>query len=53
MDLGITERLEPLLHSVTTFIEQEIMPVEAEYWQEVATGDRWQFTDRQTEIMKP
>ena len=29
MDLGITERLEPLLHSVKTFIEQEIVPLEA------------------------
>ncbi|MDG0979084.1 MAG: acyl-CoA dehydrogenase family protein [Halieaceae bacterium] len=52
MDLGISERLEPLLHSVKTFIAEEIEPMEDEYWQEVDTGSRWEFTDRQTEILE-
>ena len=52
MDLGITERLAPLLEQVKTFIAEEIAPLEEEYLAEVASGDRWQFTARQTEIME-
>ncbi|KGE02675.1 acyl-CoA dehydrogenase family protein [Pseudohaliea rubra] len=52
MDLGITERLAPLLEQVKTFIVEEIAPLEEEYLAEVASGDRWQFTARQTEIME-
>ncbi len=33
MDLGISERLEPVLVAVTTFIAQEITPLEEEYLQ--------------------
>ena len=52
MDLGITERLAPLLEQVKAFIVEEIAPLEEEYLAEVASGDRWQFTARQTEIME-
>jgi len=52
MDLGITPKLAPLLEQVKQFIAQEISPLEAEYLREVATGDRWAFTARQTEIME-
>ncbi|MFN2330136.1 MAG: acyl-CoA dehydrogenase family protein [Chromatocurvus sp.] len=34
------------------FINEHIVPVEAEYIAEIAVGDRWQFTDRQIEIME-
>lgn len=52
MDLGITERLRPILDEVKRFIEQEILPLEHEYETEIATGDRWAFTPRQTEILE-
>ncbi|MHA7814934.1 MAG: acyl-CoA dehydrogenase family protein [Pseudohaliea sp.] len=52
MDLGITERLAPLLEQVKAFIAEEIAPLEGEYLAEIASGDRWQFTARQTEIME-
>ena len=52
MDLGITERLAPLLEQVKAFIAEEIAPLEGEYLAEIGNGDRWQFTARQTEIME-
>jgi acyl-CoA dehydrogenase len=52
MDLGITERLRPILDEVTRFIEQEILPLEHEYLAEIDKEDRWAFTARQTEIME-
>ncbi len=50
MDLGISSNVKPLLEEVKQFIETEVMPVEHEYYTEIDVGDRWQFTDRQTEI---
>lgn len=50
MDLGISENVKPLLAEVKRFIEEEIRPVDHEYYEEVAVGDRWTYTDRQTEI---
>jgi acyl-CoA dehydrogenase len=50
MDLGISENVKPLLAEVRRFIEEEVLPVDHEYAAEVAVGDRWQYTDRQTEI---
>ncbi|MDP5052824.1 MAG: acyl-CoA dehydrogenase family protein [Congregibacter sp.] len=52
MDLGVSEKVAPLLAQVTAFIDNEVVPVEAEYAKEIATGDRWQFTERQTEIIE-
>ncbi|EED31429.1 acyl-CoA dehydrogenase domain protein [gamma proteobacterium NOR5-3] len=52
MDLGISEKVAPLLESVKNFIDNEVVPVESEYAKEIATGDRWQFTARQTEIIE-
>ena len=52
MDLGITERLRPILDEVKRFIEQEVLPLEEAYEHEIATGDRWAFTPRQTEILE-
>lgn len=51
MNLGITEKLEPILDAVRTMIRDDILPIEEEYLTEVGTGDRWQFTPRQTEIL--
>ncbi len=52
MDLGISERVTPILAQVGEFIDQEIIPLEQEYHDEINTGDRWQFTERQTEILE-
>jgi acyl-CoA dehydrogenase len=52
MDLGISTKVAPLLEEVRGFVAEEVAPLEHEYLQEVATGDRWQFTARQTEIME-
>jgi acyl-CoA dehydrogenase len=50
MDLGISTNVAPLLAEVKRFIGEEILPVEHEYYAEIAVGDRWQFTQRQTDI---
>ena len=52
MDLGVSEKIAPVLAEVREFMEQEIAPLEHEYLSEIGVGDRWQFTDRQTEIME-
>lgn len=52
MDLGITERVLPLLEAVRTMINEEILPLEEEYLEEVGKGDRWTYTPRQTEILE-
>ena len=50
MDLGISTKVAPLLAEVKRFIGEEILPVEHSYYAEIAVGDRWQFTQRQTDI---
>jgi acyl-CoA dehydrogenase len=52
VDLGISANVAPLLDEVKQFIEGEVMPLEHEYLKEIGAGDRWGFTDRQTEIME-
>jgi acyl-CoA dehydrogenase len=51
MDLGVSENIRPVLDKVKAFIEQDIEPVEKEYYDEIDVGDRWQWTDRQVEIL--
>ncbi len=50
MDLGISDNVRPILAEVKNFIDNEIMPLEGEFYAEIDVGDRWQYTDRQTEI---
>jgi len=52
MNLGIGTQHKDLLERVRIMVRDEIMPMEEEYATEVATGDVWQFTDRQTEILE-
>ena len=52
MDLGISERVAPLLKKVKSFIESDVIPLEKEFLSEIERGDRWSFTDRQTEILE-
>jgi len=51
MNLGITERVRPLLEAVQTFIRDRVLPVDEEFLAEVDKGDRWILTDRQKEIL--
>jgi len=52
MDLGVTDRLRPLLDAVRTFIDERAIPVDHEYFAEVDKGDRWSLTERQQEIIE-
>ena len=52
MDLGVSEKLKPILAEVKQFIDTEILPMEPEYHQEIEKEDRWHFTSRQTEILE-
>ena len=51
MDLGISARVAPLLAEVRAFVENEVLPLEEEFIEQIGVGDRWQFTDRQLDIM--
>jgi acyl-CoA dehydrogenase len=51
MDLGISDKVRPLLAAVKTFIDEKVIPVDEEFLAEVATGDRWTLSDRQNEIL--
>lgn len=52
MDLGVSDKVKPILEEVRHFIDTEILPLEHEYHEEISKGDRWTFTDRQTEILE-
>ena len=55
MDLGMTERVRPLVEAVREMVEAEIAPLDAEYEEEIGrhpSGDRFALTDRQIEIME-
>jgi acyl-CoA dehydrogenase len=52
MDLGITEKVRPLIGAVRAMVRDEIMPVEDEYHAEVGRdGDRFKPTARMVEIL--
>ncbi len=51
MDLGMSERVKPLVEKVTRMVQDEILDADAEYHAEVGkAGDRFKFTKRQNEI---
>lgn len=53
MNLGMTERLKPLHDKVAAMVRDEIEPLDAEFLAEVGkTGDRWTYTQRQTDILE-
>ena len=52
MDLGQTDRLKSILTTVKAMITEEIAPLDAAFLAEVGKGDRWAFTERQTEILE-
>jgi acyl-CoA dehydrogenase len=51
MNLGMTERVRPLVDAVRTFITEQVLPVDEEFLAEVDHGDRWTLTARQQEIL--
>jgi acyl-CoA dehydrogenase len=51
MNLGITERLQPILDAVRKMVREEILPLDEEFLAEVGNGDRWVYTPRQQEIL--
>jgi acyl-CoA dehydrogenase len=52
MDLGISDKVKPILAEVKQFIDTEILPLEREYHAEISKGDRWTYTERQAEILE-
>lgn len=55
MDLGVTDRVRPLIEQVRNMVDTEIAPLDAEYHSEIGrhpSGDRFLHTDRQLEILE-
>lgn len=52
MNLGMTERLKPLHEKVAKMVREEILPLDEEFLAEVNKGERWSYTERQTEILE-
>ena len=53
MDLGVTEIVRPLIEAVREMVNDEILPLEAEFYQEVENaGNRFSFTPLMTEILE-
>lgn len=54
MDLGISDRVRPLIENVRQMVETEIAPLDQEYHEEVGrhpSGNRFLMTERQLEIL--
>ncbi len=54
MDLGVTDKVKPLIDKVRQMVSDDIEPLDQEFHEEVGkhpTGSRWQFTERQMEIL--
>ena len=53
MDLGITDKVRPLIKAVREMVNDEIAPMETEFQGEVGrSGERFIFTSRMTEILE-
>ncbi len=54
MDLGVSERVKPLVEAVRRMVRDEIAPLDVEYHAQVGkhpSGDRFAMTERQVEIL--
>ncbi len=54
MDLGVSDRVKPLVEAVRRMVRDDIASLDAEYHAEVGrhpSGDRFAMTDRQVEIL--
>ncbi|GHA02566.1 acyl-CoA dehydrogenase [Arenicella chitinivorans] len=53
MNLGVTERLQPILDKVTKLIQEEVLDADIEFHREVGKdGNRFAMTQRQYEILE-
>ncbi len=52
MSFGLREENRALLQRVADMVRDEIMPLEEEYQAEINKDDRWQYTERQAEILE-
>ncbi len=52
MSFGLRDENDQLLQRVKDMIRDEIMPLEEEYHAEIGKVDRWQYTERQAEILE-
>ncbi|MFS4582250.1 acyl-CoA dehydrogenase family protein [Phaeobacter sp. C3_T13_0] len=52
MNFGMRSETRALLDRVAKMIHEEIMPLEGAYHAEIGKGDRWRYTDRQSEILE-
>ena len=53
MDLGVTKKVRPLIEAVREMVNDKIVPLEAEFYQEVENSEnRFSFTPRMTEILE-
>lgn len=54
MNLGVSERLKPILKKVTTLMREEILDADVEFHHEIGKdgADRWDMTPRQIEILE-
>ncbi|MDW4499536.1 acyl-CoA dehydrogenase family protein [Sulfitobacter sp. D35] len=52
MSFAVRPQVREMLERVKAMIRDEVIPLEAAYHAEIDTGDRWQFTARQTEILE-
>ncbi len=52
MDLGVSDKLKPILEKVTKLMREDVLDADVEFHQEVGiTGDRWKMSERQHEII--
>jgi acyl-CoA dehydrogenase len=52
LNLGLNPAHAPLLARVKEMIQTEIIPLEEAYQAEISKGDRWTYTERQSEILE-
>ena len=51
MDLGVTDKVRPLIAAVRALVRDEVMPLEEEYEAEIGRdGDRFKATKRMIQI---
>lgn len=52
MNFGMRPETRDLLDRVAAMIRDDVLPLEAEYHEEIAKEDRWAYTPRQAEILE-
>jgi len=52
MDLGMSQRVAELKEKISDMVQNVVLPLEEEYLKEIDTGSRWEYTERQTEILE-